>query len=306
LVLVLALAPALLLAGGGPGGSRAVAAQEGDALFAGVEPADLSSLTVLVGGLDTRTPDEPENTDVLMIARVDLINRTVRAVSIPRDLYVLIPGVGYDKITRAYDYGSAPAGDDPRAGMELMRATIEANFGIATDAVVLTTFQGFMAVVDAVGGIDLVNPYDVYDAQYPTFDYGYKEIYYPAGPLHLSGEEALEFSRTRHQDGDDGRVMRQQLVLRALLDRITNPAVAADLPALVAAARDAVYTDLSAGQMLALALAAPDFNNDDVVFGTITPYLWAGSDPYGAWIYQGDWTQLPGLVAGFLDGVLAL
>jgi hypothetical protein len=58
--------------------------------------------------------------------------------------------------------------------------------------------------------------------------------------------------------------------------------------------------------MLALALAAPDFSNDNVVFGTITPYLWSGYDPYGAWIYQGDWSQLPGLVAGFLDGVIGL
>jgi LCP family protein required for cell wall assembly len=298
----------LLLATAGFGARqvRTAAAQDDGALFAGVEPAALESLTVVVGGLDTRTPDEPENTDVLLIARVDLANRTVRAVSIPRDLYVLIPGVGYDKITRAYDYGSQPAGDDPAAGMALMRATIEENFGIATDAVVLTTFQGFVAIVDAVGGIDLDNPYDVYDAQYPTFDYGYKEIYYPAGPLHLSGEEALEFARTRHQDGDDGRVMRQQLVLRALLERVTDPAIAADLPALVAAARDAVYTDLTVDQMLALALAAPGFSNDGVVFGTITPYLWAGSDPYGAWIYQGDWSQLPGLVQGFLDGVIGL
>src|SRR5687768_4653658 len=93
---VLLLLLLLVTAGVGSRQGQAVAAQD-EALFAGVEPAELASLTVVVGGLDTRTPDEPENTDVLLIARVDLANRTVRAVSIPRDLYVLIPGVGYDK-----------------------------------------------------------------------------------------------------------------------------------------------------------------------------------------------------------------
>jgi LCP family protein required for cell wall assembly len=296
----------LLAAGGRFARPDSTFAQDDAALFAGVEPADIRSLTVVVGGLDTRTPEEDENTDVLLIARVDLGDRTVRAVSIPRDLYVEIPGVGYDKITRAYDYGSRAAGDDWQAGMDLVGATFEVNFGVGIDAVVLTTFGGFIALVDALGGVDLVNPYDLYDGEYPTFDYGYKEIFYPAGALHLNGEEALEFARTRHQDGDDGRVMRQQLILRALLERVRDPSVAADLPALVSAAVDAVRTDLSPAQMLALALAAPDFSNDGVAFGVITPYLWPGSDPYGAWIYQGDWSQLPGLVQGFLDGSVAL
>ena len=299
------LALLLILTAGGPALRSAGAAQDGG-LFAGVEPANLQTLTVVVGGLDTRTPEEDENTDVLLVARVDLVERTVRAISIPRDLYVEIPGFGFDKITRAYDYGSRAAGDDWRAGMDLVAATVATNFGIAVDAVLLTTFQGFIEIVDALGGIDVVNPYDVYDAQYPTWDYGYKEIYYPAGELHLSGEQALEFSRTRHQDGDDGRVMRQQIVLRALLERARDPEIATRLPALVAAADGAVRTTLTPAQMLALVLAAPEFGNDGVAFGTIAPYLWSDYAPSGAWIYQGDWSQLPGLVGGFLDGTVAL
>lgn len=298
------LALVLVLAAGGPAWPGASAQDDG--LFAGVEPANVGTLTVVVGGLDTRSPEEDENTDVLLVARVDLVERTVRAISIPRDLYVSIPGFGYDKITRAYDYGSRAANDDWNAGMDLVAATVAANFGIAVDAVVLTTFQGFIAIVDAVGGIDVVNPYDLYDGQYPTWDFGYKEIYYPAGALHLSGEEALEFSRTRHQDGDDGRVMRQQLVLLALLERVIDPEIATRLPELVAATAGAVRTTLTPAQMLALTLAAPEFGNENVAFGTIAPYLWSDYAPSGAWIYQGDWSQLPGLVGGFLDGTGAL
>ena len=68
------------------------------------DAADLGTLTVIAGGLDSRLPGEPENSDVIMIARIDADAKTMRAISIPRDLYLEIPGFGYDKITRAYDY----------------------------------------------------------------------------------------------------------------------------------------------------------------------------------------------------------
>ncbi len=270
------------------------------------EPAEVETLTLLVGGLDTRTPDQPENTDVFLIARVDVPNRTVRAVNVPRDLYVTIPGYGADKITRAYDYGSKAADSAWEAGADLMVQTVAANFGVEADGVVLTTFEGFIEIVDALGGVDVVNPYDVYDAEYPTFDYGIKEIYYPAGELHLDGEQALEFARTRHQDGDEGRVIRQQLVLRAMLERARDPKVAQRLPKLLEKTRDGVRTDLSPAEQLALTLAAPRFSNDDVIFATLTPYLYSDYAPNGAWIYAGDWSQLPGLVQGFLSGTVEL
>ncbi|MER3437787.1 MAG: hypothetical protein C4346_09500 [Chloroflexota bacterium] len=263
---------------------------------------EIKSLTLIVGGLDTRQPGEPENSDVLMLAHVDLESHTVRVVSIPRDLYVEIPGFGYDKITRAYDFGSKADGGQFKGGAAAMRATIEANFGVEVDGVVLTTFDGFVEIVDALGGIDVVNPYDLYDAEYPTVDYGTKEIFYPAGPLHLNGEQALEFVRTRHQDGDDGRIMRQQLVIRALLERARDPKIADRLPDLIKKHRKAVRTDLSRTEQLALALAAPSFTQDDVVFTTLNGLIYPDTAPNGMWIYSGDWSQLPGFVQGFLNG----
>jgi LCP family protein required for cell wall assembly len=268
-----------------------------------VQPATFRQpITVFVGGLDSREPDQPENTDVLMFARIDVQNATVRAVSIPRDLYLEIPGYGFDKITRAYDFGSKADNSSFRAGAQLVTDTVLHNFGLALDGVVLTTFGGFVQIVDALGGIDVENPYDLYDGEYPTADYGYKEIFYPAGPLHLSGEEALEFSRTRHQDGDDGRVMRQQLVIRALLERARDPQLAESLPEIVAENEDAVRTNLGPSKRLALALAAPNFSNDNVVFATLNDYVYADTAPGGMWIYSGDWSQIPGYVEGFLSG----
>lgn len=269
-----------------------------------VEPARLGTLTLVVGGLDTRRPGEPENTDVLILARVDVPNLTVRALSVPRDLYLEIPGYGYDKITRAYDFGSKAAGEQFKPGAALVRQTVTYNFGIETDGAVMTTFGGFERIVDALGGVTVENPYDVYDNQYPTPDYGYKEIYFPAGILALNGAEALEFTRTRRQDGDEGRVMRQQLVLRAMLERARDPEIAPELPDLVTRHRSAVRTDLGRSKQLALALAAPDFSNDHVTFGTLNGLVYPDTAPGGMWIFSGDWSQIPGYVQGFLSGAI--
>ncbi|MGH2561134.1 MAG: LCP family protein [Thermomicrobiales bacterium] len=291
------LGSALMLGLDGRLGSFDVAAQDQE-----IEPADLSAVTLVVGGLDTRTVDQPENTDVLKIVRVDLVNGFARVISIPRDLYCEIPGYAVDKITRAYDYGAKAAGGEVKPGLQAVRATITHNFGVETDGAVFVTFDGFIRIVDAVGGIDVNNPYDVYDGEYPTFDYGIKEIYYPAGWNHLNGEQALEFSRTRHQDGDDGRVMRQELVLRGLVDKVQDPPIAEQAPDLIREYRGTVRTDLGRSKQLALALAAPQFSNDSVSFATVNAYLYPDTAPNGAWIYSGDWSQLPGFVQSFLNG----
>ena len=99
------LVGASVVAGGlraGLAGAGLVRAQDGE-----LKPANLKKpLTFFVGGLDSRNVGEPENSDVLMVVRVDVLAKTVRVVSIPRDLWVTIPGFGEDKITRAYDFGS--------------------------------------------------------------------------------------------------------------------------------------------------------------------------------------------------------
>jgi polyisoprenyl-teichoic acid--peptidoglycan teichoic acid transferase len=271
----------------------------------GITPATIRQpLTLIVGGLDTREEDQPENTDVVILARVDLQQLTVRAISIPRDLYLEIPNYGYDKITRAYDFGSKSDNRSFKTGAQLVKETVNLNFGLNVDGVVLSTFGGLIEIVDTLGGIDVENPYDLYDGEYPTIDYGYAEIYFPAGALHLSGEEALQFARTRHQDGDDGRVMRQQLVIRALLERARDPEVSDQLPDIVAEHAKAVRTDLSRSKRLTLALAAPSFSNDSVTFGTLNGLVYPDSTAAGMWIYSGDWSQIPGYVESFLSGAI--
>jgi LCP family protein required for cell wall assembly len=269
-----------------------------------VTPADITQLTVLAAGLDSREPEQPENADVFIIARVDVPNATVRAVSVPRDLYVEIPGFGYDKITRTYDFGSKANNSEFKYGAQTMIDTVAQNFGIVADAVVATTFTGFEQIIDAVGGIDVENPYEVYDGEFPTTDYNYKEVYFPAGTIHLGGEAALDYCRTRHQDGDGGRVMRQQLVLLALLNRVTADDMRDQLPQLVEDYRKAVRNNLGQSRRLALALAAPSFKAESITFTDLDDFVWGDTTGEGMWIYSGDWAQIPSYVQGFLDGAI--
>ncbi len=258
--------------------------------------------TILVGGLDSRGAGEPENSDVLMLCRIDLDNQMLRVMNINRDLYLEIPGFGADKITRAYDFGAANGNGEFEAGAELMKATIEHNFFIPVDSVVLTTFKGFENIVDAFGGVTVENPYEVIDYEYPTEDYGIETIDFPTGEVELDGINALKFCRTRHQDGDPGRVMRQQLVLRQLLNDALDEFDADDLWGLVKDNRKQVRTDLTPSQQLAYTLSVPDFTNDQIQFANLLDYMYSDYAPNGAWIYSGLWDQIPAFTEGFLSG----
>lgn len=256
--------------------------------------------TFIIAGKDTRSVEEAENTDVIMLSRVDLANNRMRTISIPRDLLCEIPGYGYHKINAAYNIGSKANNHDWNAGAYMFRTTIEWNFNFKVDGVVTTNIIKMPGVIDAMGGITVNNPYDVIDEEYPTPDYGTKEIFYPEGELRLNGEEALEFSRTRHMDFDEGRVMRQQIVLAACLDELQKPENVARLPDIVDAGREFVMTDIPADVQGHLVAALPDMNPDLVEWGTVVEFLWGEVLADGGWNYMTDWSYLPAHVRGWL------
>ncbi len=156
-------------------------------------------------------------------------------------------------------FGSKSDGGEFKAGADTMKATVLANFGVEVDAVALATFEGFVDVINTVDGIDVDNPYDLFDAEYPTPDHGIEAIYLPGRTDPSRWPGTLKYVRTRHQDGDGGRIMRQHLVLMAMLAKTTSPEYVAKLPALVHQYRRVVRNDIGASRRLSLALAAPNF-----------------------------------------------
>ena len=212
--------------------------------------------TVLLLGTDRRGPDgNTDNTDTLLLFHLDPNARRALLLSIPRDLYVEIPGHGQGRINTAYAWGE----QDGTGGLALARQTISATLGIPVQYAVLLDFEVFVTLVDTIGGIDVEVPYAISDPTYPDSGDGYDPFYLPAGPQHLDGAMALKYARTRYTPGGDfDRGARQRQVVLAVRERVTQfnllPGLIADSPKLWSTLREAFETNLTLGEMVDLAV----------------------------------------------------
>jgi LCP family protein required for cell wall assembly len=256
------------------------------------------AITILVVGIDRRPEGGDQNADTIILARLNLRTNELRTVSIPRDLYVNIPGVGMDKINSAYNHGLK---DDPAskaAGVAKLRDTIEQDFGISIDDYILVDFNGFQKVVDALGGIDLNVPKAIYDPSYPTDNYGTKVVQFPVGEQHMNGEQALEYARTRHDDNDDARRSRQEQVLIALFEKGKQLGSLTHAKDLIVALGGTVQTSFHFNEQLALARLGFELDRSQIEMATVLPpMVQAATAPNGAWIYTGDMNEISAFIA---------
>ena len=220
------------------------------------------SMTIALLGLDTREGDygRSSRTDAITLVRLNFGRPSATLLTIPRDLYVALPnleaqGIYEQRINTAFLYGEVYG--VPGGGPAEFKQTIELNFGIRVDRYVLAHFPAFIAAVDAVGGIEIDVPKPIYDPSFPDGDGATFLFELPAGRQTMDGQTALRYVRTRHQDDDYQRGHRQQQVLLAIRDRLTRPEVIPQIPALVAALINAGQTDLTPGELAALACLGP-------------------------------------------------
>ena len=206
------------------------------------EAFESGQLTVLLMGSDRREGDETSRSDTLMVAFVDLYEKEIRLLSMPRDTYVTIPGTGEKtKLNHAYFYG----------GVDLAKQTLLENFGIDCEYYMDVDFQGFIDIVDTLGGVTVNVP---------------KKMYYPAegidlepGIQKLDGDKALQFCRFRSDPkGDLGRIERQQAFLVALKESMFSAGSLFKIPELCTAVSENVKTDFTGTQILQIALAFKD------------------------------------------------
>ncbi|MEO0396205.1 MAG: LCP family protein [Cyanobacteria bacterium P01_A01_bin.137] len=205
-------------------------------------------VTILLMGLDeamdiegaART-DLVGRTDTMLLARVDPESEAINVMSIPRDTRVEIPGHGIDKINQANVEG----------GAELAAQTVSYNFNeVEIDRYVRVSTAAFREIVDLIGGVEVFVPKAM---QYEDKTQGLVIDLEP-GWQTLSGEEAEQFARFRQDNlGDIGRVQRQQVLLKALRDRLLNPTVITQLPQIVRILQNHIDTNLSTEEILALA-----------------------------------------------------
>lgn len=242
-------------------------------------------LTVLVMGIDRR-PGEPfiSRTDTMMLLSVNPRTDSVSILSIPRDLYVVIPGRGRDRINTAFVYGAQ--GNNPAGGAALAIQTVEYNLGVSVDHYLMVDFNAFIRAVDAIGGITVDVPYEIYDPQYPDMNYGYETLHIPAGEQYFDGALALKYARTRHQDSDFYRARRQQQVLFAIRSRILSLGPSELLkqgPYLFQQVEDGIRTDLSLEQIIQLANTVKDIPTEKINNAVLdTNYVVGYRTPGGA------------------------
>lgn len=253
-------------------------------------------LNVLVLGFDSRDDDSgPPRSDVMLIAQLDLYAKTINILSLPRDLWVTIPGHGEERVNAAYPFGWRAG--QPASGVALAKRTIEADFGIPIDYYISIDFRGFQKVVDAVGGIDVDVPYYIRDDDYPTPDYGTKTVEFFPGPHHMDGQTALEYARTRHQDSDFARRQRQEQILLALFDKGKGLDIAPRLPTLLRSFAGTVQTNFTFDEQLALGRVALAMQHDDIGLYSIDQTMVRGwVTPNGEDVLLGDWQAIDALV----------
>jgi LCP family protein required for cell wall assembly len=251
--------------------------------------------TVLIMGSDAR-PDEIKRgvvgrTDTLLMFVADRTLPRVAMVSVPRDLWVAIPGHGEERINAAFELG----------GSQAAKQTVSNVLGQRVDRFAVVGLQGVRDVVDAAGGVDITVAQAIHDDSYPTDDYGYQTVDIPAGRQHMDGDTALKYARTRHQDSDFGRIARQQQVLAAVRSAMLSPMNWPRIPAVLVAVSQSIKSDVTPLDAIAIgaAILRDPGDPDRLVIDTtlVTPIT--GQD--GAYLLEPK-ADLKPAVARFLGG----
>jgi LCP family protein required for cell wall assembly len=210
--------------------------------------------------------------DAIRVIRLDFVNGKITVLHLPRDMYVSIPiavpgvteSVTLGKLNQAYFYGSSGMGyyDGEDQAPGLLAQTIEENFNLKIDNYISVNTRIFRMMVDAIGGIDVYLPDNV-------FEHYFQEpvLYMEAGVHHLDGKQAEMIARHRTLIGDFGRVKNQTILFKAFSRNLLTPEGLASLPDLVAIYKETVLIDFTPDEISTiLCLLSKIDNNEDITY----------------------------------------
>lgn len=222
---------------------------------------------ILLFGSDWR-PSSGYRTDTIVLVAINPTAGTVSAVSFPRDLYVTIPGYETNRINTAMPHG-----------FNVVQDTFYYNFGVRPDFYVMTNFQGFVQIVNTLGGIDVQASQQLSDRcqlSWASYD-GYCTV--GPGPIHLDGDSALWYVRSRYSTNDFDRGRRSQEIIKAMFNRLMALDVVNKLPEMFEIYRQNVETNLTLEIVTPLAQLAPHIFENDMLIRSfaigsdhVTPY----------------------------------
>ena len=229
---------------------------------------------ILLLGSDWR-PNSGFRTDVMMLVAINKKTGATSMVSFPRDLFVTLPGIKQERINTAMAYG----------GFDLTQEMFQYNFGFTPDYYLLTNFQGFVSIIDSLGGITVYAGSQLSDTcSLPIAD---EDGYCTMGPgrLDMDGATALWYVRSRYSTSDFDRTRRAQEVMKATFFKLMNLNAVARAPELYNSLHNNVETNLPLDVAISLARFAPDLlsNTEKIKQYAIGPReVWAWQTPEGA------------------------
>jgi polyisoprenyl-teichoic acid--peptidoglycan teichoic acid transferase len=222
--------------------------------------APSGTTNVLLLGRDTPLDSGRGRTDTMIIVSINRSNQTASMISLPRDLYVYLPGRGMDRINAAIG----------RGGPDLMKSTILYNFGVPIHFYAQVDFTGFKEIVNIIGGVELAVSCPLTDWRLitpdlnPNLEESWERYTLEPGIHHMDGDLALWYARSRLTTSDFDRGRRQQQLLRAILNRGVDRDLFTQVPNLYNAFQDMVETDMDIGRMLQLAAIAPSVRQNGI------------------------------------------
>ena len=215
----------------------------------------IRGVNILAFGIDDTAG--VKRSDTIMLLHLDSKSKKIGVLSIPRDTKVKIENHGFTRVNHAYAYG----------GTRLLRETVSSFLGIPIDHYIRININGISQFIDHIGGIELNVEQDLYyqdNAQDLTIDL-------KKGEQYLSGNQAVQYIRFRKdRKGDIGRIQRQQKFIKEIAKKLTSPKRILELPILVRTLRNLIRTDMSAREMVSLAVQFSEiFNSGNINRSTV-------------------------------------
>lgn len=244
-----------------------------------------STTNILLLGSDTALGSNDTRTDTMIIVSINQDGPTASMISLPRDLYVYIPGKFMNRLNTALSLG----------GVELLKQTILYNFGIPIHYYARVDFQGFETAVDAIDGVDIAVSCRLQDWRLispdldPEEEDNWHQFALEPGIHHMDGDTALWFARSRLSTNDFDRGRRQQQLLHSLLNQGVDVGLLTQFPSLWEAYQNNVETDMDIGRLLQLASLAPAIRENGIQHLYLVRGITPWETPSGAQVQLPIW-----------------
>ncbi len=201
---------------------------------------------VLLGSDQRYSPDY--RTDTIILMSINPANGSVSLVSIPRDLWLDLDGVGEQRINTAMEFGGFP----------LLATTFQKNFGVRPRYYLMINFDNFVAIIDAIGGVTVNAGKTLRDqCDLPQADASGSCLIQEGQTIHMDGATALWYVRSRHTSSDFDRLRRAQEVLYGVSKKLLKPGFALKIPALYSQFQSSVETNMDFDTMISLLPMVP-------------------------------------------------